>query len=160
MWWLGGKLWHRARRQRQETEGRVGVVVCVLGFGWRKGTWGEGDEAVSEKILTRMTSSFCLYHRIRRGKGRHLCRLRIRALKKLKKSHPNPPLLPPPHSAIHSKAKGFEIGCELGYYKACCQTWLAVLQRKEEEEEEEEEAEEGEGEENVGLVMDTITKER
>jgi len=28
---------------------------------------------------------------------------------------------------LHSKAKGFEIGCELGFYKACSQTWLFVI---------------------------------
>lgn len=80
--------------------------------------------------------------------------------KKLKESHPNPPLLPATHLIPHSKAKGFEVGCELGYYKACCQTWLAVLRR---EDKEEDEAEEGEAvEENgaAGLVMDTTTKER
>lgn len=77
--------------------------------------------------------------------------------KEAKESHPNPsPSFPPPHSPPHSKAKGFEVGCELGYYKACCQTWLAVLRRVEKEEKEEAEEENG----VVGLVMDTTTKER
>jgi hypothetical protein len=69
----------------------------------------------------------------------------------------------------HSKAKGYEIGCELGYYKACCQTWLAVLRsgplpaaavvkRREGEGGEEDAATEASA--AVAMVMDETTKER
>ncbi len=35
----------------------------------------------------------------------------------------------PPPNTKHSKAKGFEIGCELGYYAGCAAAWLAVMAR-------------------------------
>ena len=35
----------------------------------------------------------------------------------------NPLVHDPPR---HSRAKGFEVGCELGYYTACCRAWLEV----------------------------------
>lgn len=86
---------------------------------------------------------------------------RIRALEREiggVSSQPFPPLRQ--LSTTHSKAKGFEIGCELGYYKACCQTWLAVLRREDTEEEEAEKGEAAKEDGVVGLVMDTTTTER
>ena len=35
----------------------------------------------------------------------------------------------PKHPIRFSKAKGYEIGCELGYYAGCAATWLEVIQR-------------------------------
>lgn len=56
----------------------------------------------------------------------------------------------PPLPLLHPErnVKGFEIGCELGFYQACCRTWLEVMKRRAaalaaREEAEEEEEEEG-----------------
>ncbi len=59
-------------------------------------------------------------------------------------SHPIHPIIP----LVDRKAKGFEIGCELGYYQACCRTWLAVLGRQTEEAGE------------AVVIADATTKER
>ena len=150
-------MWHLARRRRQETKGKAWGCMCVGGCGGGRTLPRRGNETISRDILARMAPYVCVFG-LTAAEEESSVLLEKKASKGIS-SHPSPPPCHAP-TTIHSKAKGFEIGCELGYYKACCQTWLAVLRREEKEEEEAEEWEAAKENGGVGLVMDTTTKER